>query len=626
MATPPATPPSVRQPRAPIFSKAKLISLTVLSVLFLLCLLFSWNSRSSITSLSIFGQKGHTRQRTTKKPLVDVSPWQTAQTLAAMAVTAEEMEYARNAERLADHEVDQAFASALRDARLRAEHTKLTGEALALSQKVAQLQQLIVQDQALVQSLTPSASPSTGGSKAGTPPADDSSDDLDVAKAQLGLDTDELADAQEDLDRASGDDSSQIQQELNAHEEAMKQYDSESHSAGVVAAISVKQHGTLASRIQAWFRQIDRLNLIQQAQQQAQSDVSTLTAQHNALEAQMNGASATSQGHATDYASRIEAIKDKSTERQILSITDDRIQTQQQLAAVYGKWASQVQAQHSAVLRLILQSISVIILIAMCMLLGDTLVRQLMTHPILDRRQTQTLRSIAEIGIQVVGVVLILLVIFGAPQETPTILGLATAALTIALQDFILAFLGWFFLVGKNGLHVGDWVEINGVGGEVTEIGLFSTSLLETGTQEDKGYPTGRRISFMNSFAIRGQYFNFSTAGQWMWDEIAVSVPSSSHTHIIVEKIQKLVADATEENVRLAESEWRRGTHGGGLSRFTADPVVNLRPTGSGIDTVVRYVTRASERFELRNRIYQRIVDLLQQPGSTSNTQGAEKA
>ena len=74
---------------------------------------------------------------------------------------------------------------------------------------------------------------------------------------------------------------------------------------------------------------------------------------------------------------------------------------------------------------------------------------------------------------------LILLVIFGTPQETPTILGLATAALTIALQDYILAFLGWFVLMGKNGIHVGDWVEINGVNGEVSEVGLITTTLLE---------------------------------------------------------------------------------------------------------------------------------------------------
>ncbi len=98
--------------------------------------------------------------------------------------------------------------------------------------------------------------------------------------------------------------------------------------------------------------------------------------------------------------------------------------------------------------------------------------------------------------------------------------------LTVVFQDFILAFFGWFVLMGRNGIRVGDWVEINGVGGEVVEIGLFRTALLETGNWTDKGHPTGRRVTFINNFAITGQYFNFSTAGQWMWDEIGVNVPS----------------------------------------------------------------------------------------------------
>ena len=59
----------------------------------------------------------------------------------------------------------------------------------------------------------------------------------------------------------------------------------------------------------------------------------------------------------------------------------------------------------------------------------------------------------------------------------------------------------------KNGIRAGDWVEINGVGGEVVEIGLFRTALLETGNWTDKGHPTGRRVTFINNFAITGQYF-----------------------------------------------------------------------------------------------------------------------
>ena len=170
--------------------------------------------------------------------------------------------------------------------------------------------------------------------------------------------------------------------------------------------------------------------------------------------------------------------------------------------------------------------------------------------------------------------------------------------------------------MGKNGIRIGDWVEINGVGGEVTEIGLIYTTLLETGNLEDKGHPTGRRISFINGYAIRGPYFNFSTSGQWMWDEITVPVPASANMQTVVDEIQKAVEQETAENTRIAEQEWKRGIRGDGLSRFSAAPVVNLRPSGSAIDVEVRYVTRASDRFELRNRLYQQFVGLIHAPAA----------
>src|ERR1700731_3636160 len=159
--------------------------------------------------------------------LVDQRPWQTIESLAPLAVSAEEQSLAREAERLADHEVDQAFALALRQASLRS-HT-LTGDALAVQQKVAQLQAMVKEDQAHVDALTASLKRPNGSI------AD--SDDLDVAKAQLQLGTDELNDANEELARVSGDQRSQIQDQLTAREAAMKKYDSQA-SGGQIAILS----------------------------------------------------------------------------------------------------------------------------------------------------------------------------------------------------------------------------------------------------------------------------------------------------------------------------------------------------------------------------------------------------
>jgi len=60
--------------------------------------------------------------------------------------------------------------------------------------------------------------------------------------------------------------------------------------------------------------------------------------------------------------------------------------------------------------------------------------------------------------------------------------------------------------------------------------------------------------------------------------------------------------------------------HGSSLSRFSATAVENLRPSGGGLDVLVRYVTRASERFELRNRLYQKLIEVLRDPGTGTGT------
>jgi small-conductance mechanosensitive channel len=206
-------------------------------------------------------------------------------------------------------------------------------------------------------------------------------------------------------------------------------------------------------------------------------------------------------------------------------------------------------------------------------------------------------------------------VVFGMPSQMPTILGLAGAGLTVALKDFIVGFVGWFALMGRNGIRVGDWVEINGVGGEVVEIGLLRTVLLETGNWNDSGHPTGRKVSFVNSYAIEGHYFNFSTSGQWLWDEITLSLPASQNPYPMMEAVQKLIVDETAKDARTAEDEWQRAAQKYRMHAFSAAPAINLRPTGGGIELHVRYITRAYERQNRRTQLYSAIVELMHHKG-----------
>jgi small-conductance mechanosensitive channel len=585
------------------------LSIAVPALLLLASLIGSYLTRGSMANLPFLRSQGRLQSRA-NNDIVDQRPWQTIEAIAPLAVSAEEKRLARDAQHLADHEVDQAFAQALRQASL--ETHNLTGEALALQQKVADLQAVVKDDQAKVDSVI-------AASKGANPPG---SDDLDVAKAQLQLDTDQLNDVTEDLATVSGDKRGQIQQELATREAAMKKFDEQGDVTGPSTVQSAKRYGTLAGRISAWFDQRSRMDSIAQAQSQASADAASLAAQHADIEAKLNNAAST---QATENKSRVVQLAQRHSLAQIHSIVDDRVQTQKQLSTVYGRWLAQVQRQHGIVLHLILQSVALIAFLLLCGALLSAGIRKLLDRLHLDRRNLITLRTIAALAVQSVTILLVLLVIFGAPSQLATILGFVTAGLTVVFQGFILAFFGWFILMGKNGIRVGDWVEINGVGGEVVEIGLFRTALLETGNWTDRGHPTGRRVTFMNSFAISGQFFNFSTSGQWLWDEIRLTLPSNPRTYQVIDAIHKTLEQETAQDTKQAEAEWKRATNQQGLSQFTAEPSIDLRPAPSGVEIVVRYVTRAADRFTTRNRLYQTVLDLMYKDEETPAVTAGDK-
>jgi small-conductance mechanosensitive channel len=534
--------------------------------------------------------------------IVDQRPWQTAAALAALAQSAEEKKLAREAERLADHEVDQAFSQSLRQAAL-AKPT-LNGKALVLQQRVKELQETVKNDEARVASLSSAGSKQAAGAVSTT-------GDLEIAKAQLALDQSELADSVEDLARESGDQRVKLQQELAAREAAMKQYDENaSNDEGQTAVASAEQYTTFAQQLSTWRSLRNRKELIAQAQQLAKADVAALTGDEEAMKSEAASLSAKSAGESPSE--RIDRLQRLSTQQNILSILHDRLGAQQQLVDLYGRWADQVGLQQKIIIHLILQSAAMIAAICILVILAGWGLQAAMERMVRDPRQRQTLKTVLNLGAQLIGFLLILLIIFGVPRQMPTILGLVTAGLTVVFQDFILAFCGWFILMGPNGVRVRDWVEIDGVGGEVVQLGLFRTWLLETGNWTAHGHPTGRRVSFLNGYAIRGKYFNFSTVGQWMWDEIKVSVPPGMSIHPLLKGIYDATVKITEADAKMAEMEWKRVTHEEGSPQFSAMPSVNLRPAGAGVDIVIRYITRAGVRVETRNHLFALIVDLMQ--------------
>jgi len=569
---------------------------------------------------------------------VDQTPLKIAQQLAQMADTPEEQELAKEALRLSDYELDLSFNIALQDAE--AHPAELSAEAKEIQarlQKARRFQQAL---QAQVDQLTAEIAKSSEAKN------DTLQDQLDLAKANLDVATNDVDDAKRDLTDAGGNVHDRIEKMKQQHEEVDKARASGDQKFPGAAPEKLG----VVHRAQQWMALNAKKELLLRAKTDADNLIASLTEQHNALSAQIDAekfnspdlaahskisdaVSGTAPAEATtssvtesvrktrstaDAKAALATTKAVTADQRNLTSLDKRVDNEKELSETYGEWIDLVSDRQRAVVQRVLIGMAIVLGIALIGVFFNTWLEKLLEKTKLDRRQVQTLRATARVSVQVIAVLLILLVIFGPPSQLGTFLGLAGAGLTVALKDFIVSFLGWFVLMGRNGIRLGDWVEINGVTGEVVEIGLFHTVLLETGNWADSGHPTGRRVTFTNNYAIEGHYFNFSTSGQWLWDELQVVLPTGEDPYPVIEAIQKRVMEATHENAKEAARELKNAAGSRDIGMFSAEPSINLRPVLGGIEISVRYITQANQRFQLRTKLNQAAVELLGRRGITA--------
>ena len=551
---------------------------------------------------------------------VDQSTYSTAQRLARLAETPDEQVYAQSALRVADHALAFAFTTALRD--VEAHPPALSPEALKIQDRVKKSQGLLNADQQRVTELTGALAQAKESQK------DSLQDELDLASSQLGLDKDELDEANQDLVDAGGNAQKQIEVLEQEHDAQVK-----ARTVPVLQpAVAAPQLRGSLSHFVEWIHIRRKWQEIDDARATSEAKVARLTARRAALATSLDstkgGISELAQ-HAQgapaagpiaaprvqhtheDAAALLVQTKLIAADQKVLTLLDRRIVDHRQLAGIYDQWSAAVTLQSHALAHLLLFNSLIVIAVLLALQFLDSWLQRLLGNPKLDRRQVETLRSIARVGLRVVAVIIILLTLIGIPTQFGTMLGIVGAGLTVALKDFIVAFFGWLTLMGRNGIRLGDWVEINGVSGEVSELGMFHTVLMETGNWSDAGHPTGRRVTFTNSFAIEGHYFNFSTSGQWLWDELQVVVPAGQDPYPIVDSITKQVAEATAESARQAEQEWQRAVPAQRGKVFSGTPGISVKPVVGGVEIAIRYITRAHERFLLRAKLYQAAVDLL---------------
>jgi small-conductance mechanosensitive channel len=193
-----------------------------------------------------------------------------------------------------------------------------------------------------------------------------------------------------------------------------------------------------------------------------------------------------------------------------------------------------------------------------------------------------------------------------------TFAGLITAGLAVAMQSVLVSVVGYFFLIGKYGIRVGDRVQIGNVIGEVIDLGLVRLHLMELSPQGMT--PTGRVVAFANSiiFQASGGLFKQIPGVNFAWHEITLSLPAGADYTALKDKLTAtvgaIVADYRDEIMRQAQAI-QRAASADTPEELTAH--VQLRFSLAGVDAVVRYPVQLTRAAEIDERVSRELLNVI---------------
>ncbi|MGH9690490.1 MAG: mechanosensitive ion channel family protein [Candidatus Acidiferrales bacterium] len=200
---------------------------------------------------------------------------------------------------------------------------------------------------------------------------------------------------------------------------------------------------------------------------------------------------------------------------------------------------------------------------------------------------------------------IIALTLAGRLGSIVTFAGLLTAGVAVALQNVILSIVGYFFLIGKFGIRVGDRVQIEGVTGEVIDIGLVRLHIMEMGSG---GFdvPTGRVVAFSNSivFLAGAGLFKQIPGTSFAWHEVTLTVPRGVDFALIKEKLLGAVTGVLADYHEEMERQYREMKRT--VISVPADglqPKIHLRITSSAIEVVIRFPVDLHHGAEIDERV-----------------------
>jgi small-conductance mechanosensitive channel len=271
-----------------------------------------------------------------------------------------------------------------------------------------------------------------------------------------------------------------------------------------------------------------------------------------------------------------------------------------------SNWRNAVQNEYSTELRALVLRLAVLGAVLIMVFALSEVWRRATFRYVQDVRRRYQFLLLRRIMVWFLVAIIIAVAFASELGSLATFAGLLTAGVAVALQNVILSVAGYFFLIGKYGVRVGDRVQVAGVTGDVIDIGLVRLHLMEVGGSGSSARPTGRVVVFSNAvvFQANAGLFKQIPGTKFVWHEITLSLPPESDYREVEDRmlgvVKSVYADYRDDMERQRRTMERSLSP---LSVHPLGPESRLHLTQSGMEIVIRYPVELDKSAEIDDRI-----------------------
>jgi len=274
-----------------------------------------------------------------------------------------------------------------------------------------------------------------------------------------------------------------------------------------------------------------------------------------------------------------------------------------------ASWRNTVELQLQATRRSLLWHLAALGVVLACIFALSELWRRMTFRYVQDAHRRHQFLLIRRVVVIVVVVIVVILAFASGLSSMTTFAGLLTAGVAVSLQNVILAVAGYFFLIGKYGVRVGDRVQVSGTTGDVMDIGLIRLHLMEvSGIPGPR--PTGRVVAFSNAVVFQpAGIFKQIPGTSFRWHEIKLTAPPGSDYRrtekVMLETVSRIFAEY-RQRIDSQRRSMERVLPSVEIESF--DPESRLNLTAEGLQIIVRYAVDLVNAAEIDDRMIREVL------------------